>query len=123
MMVKCCFQIWERREYTRELEKLVTIHKDWEFLKFGPNDSNGQPTPPQGADFAIRAYGGKCGFIEKNDLNSLRPKSWHWIKSRIDKNVLIARFEELDYSLSMETARQNSIGKGELVKLYSEVYD
>ena len=123
MMVKCCFQIWEKREEKREFHDLPTSHIDWDFLDFGPKDSNGQPTPPDGADFAIRAYGGKCGEIVKINLQTLRPKSWHWIKSNIDTTLLINRFKNLDYSLSFNTARQNSIGKGELVRLYSETYD
>jgi len=123
MMVKCCFQIWEKREEKREFHDLPTSHIDWDFIDFGPKDSNGQPTPPNGADFAIRAYGGKCGEIVKINLQTLRPKSWHWIKSKIDMTLLINRFKNLDYSLSFNTARQNSIGKGELVRLYSETYD
>jgi hypothetical protein len=123
MMVKCCFQIWEKREEKREFHDLPTSHIDWDFLDFGPKDSNGQPTPPDGANFAIRAYGGKCGEIVKINLQTLRPKSWHWIKSNIDTTLLINRFKNLDYSLSFNTARQNSIGKGELVRLYSETYN
>jgi len=123
MMVKCCFQIWEKREEKREFHDLPTSHIDWDFIDFGPKDSNGQPTPPDGADFAIRAYGGKCGEIVKINLQTLRPKSWHWIKSKIDMTLLINRFKNLNYSLSFNTARQNSIGKGELVRLYSETYD
>jgi hypothetical protein len=120
MMAKCCFQIWEKRETKRELVELPTTHTDWDFLAFGPKDIRGQPTPPKGADFAIRAYGGKCGEIVTTGLEELRPKSWHWIKSKIDTDTLIERFSSLDYTLSLDTARQNSIGKGELVRLYSE---
>jgi hypothetical protein len=40
MMVKCCFQIWERKEWKRPFINLPTTHTDWEFLKLGPN---GQP--------------------------------------------------------------------------------
>ena len=120
MMAKCCFQIWEKKEINRWLIELPTTHPDWNFLAFGPKDTKGQPTPPTGADFAIRAYGGKCGVIVEEGLSQLRPKSWHWIQSRIDKNLLMDRFRKLDYSLSMDTARQNSIGRGELVRLYSE---
>lgn len=120
MMVKCCFQIWEKKKVERPYIELQTKHKDWDFLSFGPLDTRGQPTPPQGADFAIRAYGGKIGEIKTKDLNELRPKSWHWIKSKIDKDVLIDRFNQLDYSDSLNTARQNSMGKGELVKLYND---
>jgi len=119
MMAKCCFQIWERCGTARPLIKLSTRHGDWDFLGFGPKDARGQPTPPNGADFAIRAYGGKCGEIVDTGLGELRPKSWHWIKSKIDKRVLVERFSRLDYSPSLDTARQNSIGRGELVRLYT----
>lgn len=123
MMAKCCFQIWEKRHTKRQTIKLPTSHDDWNFLGFGPTDATGQPTPPVGADFALRAYGGQCGKIVDTNLEILRPKSWHWIKSNVNKNILMERFSALDYSLSLDTARQNSIGRGELVKLYSYMHD
>jgi len=122
MMVKCCFQIWSRKDEKREIIHLSTKHSHWDFLSFGPLDDRGQPTPPSTADFALKAYGGKCGEIEEQNLEKLHPKSWHWIKCNIDKNLLMKRFRELDYSISLNTARQNSIGRGELVKLYSDKY-
>jgi len=119
MSAKCCFQVWERTiEDARTIVNLATTHADWEFLPFGPIDSRNQPTPPLGADFAIRAYGGKCGEIRTANLHLLRPKSWHWIRCP-DKETLMERFGRLDYSSSMNTARQNSMGRGELVKLYA----
>ena len=118
MMVKCCFQIWEKKETERPFIDLPTTHPDWEFLKLGPTDTNGQPTPPLTADFAMRAYGGNIGEIKTEELNKLRPKSWHWFKLNIDKNILIDRFNQLDYSNSLNTARQNSMGRAELVALY-----
>jgi hypothetical protein len=123
MMAKCCFQIWEKRVAQRLIVELSTTHEDWDFLGFGRKDANGQPTPPNGADFAIRAYGGKCGGIIDTGLETLRPKSWHWIKANINKNTLVERFTTLDYAISLDTARQNSIGRGDLVRLYSEAYD
>jgi hypothetical protein len=119
MAAKCCFQIYQIQQTLRKTITLKTKHPDWEFLSFGPKDGNNQPTPPINADFAIRAYGGKCGEIVTKDLQSLRPKSWHWIKSNIDISLLISRFNKLDYSISLDTARQNSIGRGDLVMLYS----
>lgn len=89
MMVKCCFQIWEKQETKRPIIELSTSHNDWEFLGFGQKDINGQPTPPKEADFAIRAYGGKCGEIVDTGLDTLRPKSWHWIKTNIKKIFLL----------------------------------
>ena len=119
MSVKCCFQIWEKRPTTRTRTHLPTSHPDFEFLKHGPKDCRGQPTPPEGADFAIRAYGGKCGQLATEGLGALRPKSWHWVRSRIPPAELIRRLGTLDYSGSTDTARQNSLGKGDLVRLYS----
>jgi hypothetical protein len=122
MAAKCCFQIWQNRLDARPFIKLPTTHPDWEFMRLGPKDAQGQPTPPIGADFAIRAYGGACGEIVETGLEHLCPKSWHWIASRIDRTVLLNRFQSLDYTVSQDTARQNSIGKGELVRLYSDAY-
>jgi len=122
MQAKCCFQIWEKKETLRKIVELPVAHNDWEFLSMGPLDTKNQPTVPKGSDFALRAYGGKCGEIKTNDLETLRPKSWHWIKSKIEPNLLIKRFQELDYSISIDTARQNSIGRKELVQIYSEKF-
>lgn len=130
MAVKCCFQIWERRAEAppRRIVELPTKHLDWEFIGFGPTDHRGQPTPPPdgAADFAIRAYGGRIGEIKKGAdvLRTLRPKSWHWIKSNrhLDARELADRFAKLDYSESTNTARQNSMGRGELVRLYAAAF-
>ncbi len=124
MMAKCCFQIWEKREISRTLLELPLTHPHWTFLPYGPLDSDGQPTPPKKADFALRAYGGHCGELVTTHLESLRPKSWHWIqcKDPIQKATLLQRFSSLDYSLSKDTARQNSIGRAELVALYSKKF-
>jgi hypothetical protein len=122
MMAKCCFQIWQRRDEQRQTVELPTSHPDWTFLPLGPLDEKGQPTPPAGADFAIRAYGGACGEIRREGLATLRPKSWHWIavnSTAITAEELMARFVALDYSVSLDTARQNSLGRAELVALYS----
>ena len=126
MQAKCCFQIWVKQRAKRPIIDLPTTHIDWTFLSFGPKDATGQPTPPVGADFAIRAYGGKCGDIVTGAaaLAALRPKSWHWIRvgQKIDATTLMKRFADLDYSLSTDTARQNSIGRAELVQLYVDKY-
>ena len=123
MAVKCCFQIWLKNDYKRTIITLPITHDDWDFLPFGSLDNNGQPTPPDNADFALRAYGGKCGEIFDKKLSTLRPKSYHWIKTKINKKTLIERFKTLDYSISRDTARQNSIGKAELVKLYTDKFN
>lgn len=122
MSAKCCFQIWEKKNYKRELVNYDKIINDFEFLKYGKLDENDQPTPPQNADFVMKAYGCNCGDIKEDNLNLLRPKSWHWIKSNIDKTELIKRFKTLDFSISKDTVRQDSIGQKEVIYLYKQKF-
>lgn len=123
MSAKCCFQIWEYREIKRDKIILPKSHKDFTFLKLGPiNEETKQPTVPVGADFAIKAYGSNCGEIQY-EMDSLSPKSWHWIKSNIDIKTLETRFISLDYSISRDTVRQDSIGQQELILLYMNRYN
>lgn len=120
MKAKCCFQIWIRRTKPRKITRLTKKHKDFDFIKLGRKDENNQPTKPVEAHFGIVAYGGECGRITFDD--SMCAKNCHWIKSNIDIDLLIKRFNSLDYSISKDTVRQNSIGRGELVHLYSNHY-
>ena len=115
MAAKCCFQIWKRG--SREKILLKTTHEDFTFLNYTKLEK--KLIYPKEADFAIKNYGSNCGKVKK-EMDSLSPKSWHWIKSNIEVDTLIERLESLDYSISKDTVRQDSIGKGELVKLYSE---
>ena len=118
MSAKCCFQIWIKTEIPRTIIKYDKTHPDFNFIKYGPKDKKNQPTPPNNADFVIKAYGSNCGEIVDTDLYLLRPKSWHWIKSNIDICELKTRFRLLDYSMSKDTVRQDSLGKQELIYLY-----
>ena len=118
MTAKCCFQIWIKKETKRKKIIYDKTHSDFKFLKHGPKDNNNQPTPPQNCDFVIKAYGVNCGEIIDTELHLLRPKSWHWLKSNIDIELLKNRFRQLDYSMSKDTVRQDSLGQQELIYLY-----
>lgn len=123
MNAKCCFQIWKKIEIPRVIVVYDKIHKDFTFLKHGPKDINNQPTPPNNADFALKAYGANCGEIVDSNMNTLRPKSWHWIKSNINIDELKKNFKSLDYSMSKDTVRQDSLGQQELIYLYKLKYN
>lgn len=120
MSAKCSFMIWIKKDTMRERIIYDKTHEDFEFLKYGPLDDNKQPTVPEGADFVLKAYGSNCGEIKTKNLQNLRPKSWHWIKSNIPVKTLIERFESLDYSISKDTVRQESLGQQELIYLYKK---
>ena len=118
MTAKCCFQIWIKKQTARKKITFDKTHCNFRFLKHGPKDNKNQPTPPRNSDFVIKAYGGNCGEIMDTDLELLTPKSWHWIKSNIEIELLKDRFRQLDYSMSKDTVRQDSIGQQELIYLY-----
>lgn len=122
MSAKCCFQIWKKTDEKRNKVVYNKTHKDFTFQKHGPKDKNNQPTPPENCDFALKAYGSNCGKIQSDNLQLLRPKSWHWIISNIDIELLKNRFNQLDYSMSKDTVRQDSLGQQELIYLYKQKY-
>lgn len=122
MTAKCCFQIWIKTNTPRKKITYDKTHPDFNFVKHGPNDERNQPTPPTDCDFALKAYGGNCGEIVDTGLEALRPKSWHWIKSNIDVELLKNRLQNLDFSMSKDTVRQDSLGQQELIYLYQSVY-
>lgn len=123
MSAKCCFQIWIKNSVPRVRIIYDKTHSDFSFLKLGKKDKKNQPTPPKNADFVVKAYGSNCGTINRDNLDKLRPKSWHWIKSHISTELLIERFKELDYSMSKDTVRQDSLGQQELIYLYKCKYN
>lgn len=108
MNAKCCFQVWVKKENKREEIKLNDKTADFNILKI-ENRHN--------ASFAIRAYGSKCGEISY-DISNLAPRSWHFIESKNPEKV-ISIIENLDFSISKDTARQDSIGAREFIHLYN----
>jgi hypothetical protein len=117
---KCCFQIWKKQDSIRNKIILPIICDDFAFVKYGEKDATGQPTVPLSADFAIKAFGSNCGEIFTENLINLRPKSYHFIKAKSGVNTqnLINTLKSLDYSISADTVRQNSLGKADLIAIY-----
>ena len=112
MSAKCCFQVWIRGN-ARSRVTLSTTHDDFTFVY------------PEQADFVMRNTGSNIGEIvdDRDRMHSTVVRSHHWIKSNIGKDELMRRFKLLDYSSSKDTVRQDSLGKAELIYLYSEKFD
>jgi len=121
MEAKCCFQIWERKSIARKIVELVTTHNHFEFLKLKERNDKNQPIKPNGADFVMKAYGSNCGQLVE-EQNVIAPKNYHWIKSKIDKSILKERFQCINYDISKDTVRQDSLGKQDLILLYTLKY-
>lgn len=119
--VKCCFQIWEKTAEKRDKVENIFKHNDWDFLSY--KVENEDLFPPEKADFVILAYGSNSGQIS-SDLNRWRPKSVHFIKAnkKLDVKELINRFNSLNYEITNDSARQSSLGRADLVRLYTQKY-
>lgn len=113
MSAKTVYQVWERRQYDREIPALMDTTDDFEILHLDDRMS---------ADFAVRAYGGNCGSIS-TDIGNLAPRSWHFIKAkRVEPNDLVNRIRALDFRFASDTVRQDSVGARELINEYNRVY-
>jgi len=69
----------------------------------------------------MKAYGSNCGQLVE-EQNVIAPKNYHWIKSKIDKSILKERFQCINYDISKDTVRQDSLGKQDLILLYTLKY-
>jgi len=105
--VSCVFQVWEYREKKREKIKLPITHEDFSFVK-----------TLEEADFSIRRVGGSAGRVLTKEKTGAAP-SHYFMKSSPEVlerlKSLYSEFQEV----AKDTAGYPSLGKGELVKLYS----
>lgn len=106
--VPCVFQVWEKVSVPREDKKSPITHPDFEFCE------------KDVADFAIRRVGGLAGKVIEN-FQSYAEASHYYIKSNIDKKVLIEKFSKINWdAIKHNTAGNPSIGKRELIAEYSK---
>ena len=93
---------------------------DWVFLDVAESNEHGNIVPV-GTHLVIRSKNGSkpIGEIRQCALADLRPENWLWIKSRINVEELISRFQKLDYETFANGSEQDTLGSGNLVKLYN----
>lgn len=108
--VPCDFQVWERRNELRPVEKLQCRHSDFEFCQ------------REEADFAVQRIGANAGRIK--DVADAGSKSSHYFIRATgapdDLHDLRNCFEQLDFdAVRLNTAGNPSIAKSELVALYA----
>lgn len=107
--VPCVFQVWRKRNTPRVKNELVTKHSDFEF------------TTRDAADFAIRRVGRLAGKVILN-YTDYATASHYFIKSKVKKEELVKRLQEIDWSeIKENTAGVPSVGKAELVTEYSKI--
>jgi hypothetical protein len=111
--IPSCFQVWERRTETAKKSKNPKDplnHPDFIFCK-----------DPREADFAIQRVGHNAGRVYSRNFLQRSSSSHYFIKQ--SKPEVILRFMALnleEHPIKFLTAGNPSIGKRELIKIYSE---
>lgn len=105
--VPCVFQVWQWREEPRTKIILPTEHDEFHFVD--PDDYD--------YDFAIRRVGGLAGKVL--NVGGAKPSHYFlqaetWVQGRMES--LYDKFQEV----AKNTAGNPSLGKGELISIYSE---
>lgn len=103
--VPCVFQIWKRTKQHRAPVQLPTVHPDFDF------------TGKDAAAFAVQRVGANAGRI-KLDFTDCAPSSHYFIKPH-RANVLDTMRQINFDAVRHDVAGNPSVGKGELVMLYT----
>ncbi len=107
--VPCEFQIWERRDYLRELPPRVTTHADFTFCE------------REDADFAVQRVGANAGRVKDMEVAG-SANSHFFIKANGNAEQVRARFKTIDFdAVRHNTAGNPSVAKSEIVALYSSL--
>lgn len=125
-VVKCVFQIWERREEKRIDPAPKRETNDFEFVKVSSPSSGPAAPTPLNADLAIRTHGHGYGKITKRNDSvwcSLNTRTHRFLRSNISTEELFSRLSGLDYeSVGKFTVGQPCISTEEIVELYEEQF-
>lgn len=135
-VVKTVFQIWEKRDESRNDPPRINTHKDFSFVqaKFPsgtPKDIvTSTPAPmPKGFDLCICTHGSAVGTIYTKDFvdkkgSPLSTRTHRFIKSNIGTEELAARLALLDLdSVTKYTTGATCVATSEIVDLYNEAHN
>lgn len=108
--VPSIFQIWERRNEKRIIEKKSTKNEYFNFVKKNDNP-----------DISFRRVGFYAGTIY-DEIENKSEQSHYFIKSIIDKDELKSILKSIKWEHN-NTAGPRSIGKAELIEKFNEIYE
>lgn len=125
-VVKCVFQIWERREYERVDSAPRRTTADFAFRKVVSPSSGAAAPAPLDADMAIRTHGHGYGSVTmRNDpkWQCLNTRTHRFICSNIDIQDLATRLKAIDWThVGKYTVGQPCISTEEIVEQYEQAW-
>jgi len=110
--VPCCFQIWQKATTKRKIIPPISYHTDFERVD-----------DVSLADFIFQRVGARAGTLKTDNLLKWGKTSHYYIRSKIDKQLIISRFNELNFDeVKYNTAGNPSISYSEIIRLYTDRY-
>lgn len=106
--VPCVFQIWERSDELRRIERQAMSHAHFEF------------TTPDRAEFSLQRVGARAGLISDEVLGKA-PTSHYFIRQLAPQRDVRAALAGIDWTpIRSRTAGNPSISKTEVIAAYEE---
>lgn len=107
-MVRCIFQVWEKRHSSRPHIEEIAKHPDFEFTR-----------DVLEADFAIQRVGSGAGKLKLNPAGCSR-SSHYFVRVQTDLKGVLSRFEALDLTpFKRQTVSNPSISQQEIFLAYA----
>jgi len=107
-MVRCIFQVWEKRNSPRPQIEEIVKHPDFEFTRDAIE-----------ADFAIQRVGSGAGKLKPNPTDCSR-SSHYFVRVQTELKDVLSRFEALDLTpFKRQTVSNPSISQHEIFLAYT----
>jgi predicted RNA methylase len=109
--VPCVFQIWEKKNYNREVEKKL-IPKKYSFVKINENP-----------DISFRRVGVNAGKVDR--VTEKKSTQSHYFIKFDDKltNEIYEKIYNINYECRNNTVGPRSISKQELIKEFNKIFN
>jgi hypothetical protein len=125
-VVKCVFQVWERRPHMRVETAPKRSTRDFEFVRVSSPPSGKALPPPDKADLAIRTHGhgyGKTFLRNDPKWMSLNTRTHRFIRTHVNVDEVRNRLSKIDWKeVGKFTVGQPCVSTEEIVELYEETY-
>ena len=116
--VPCTFQVWEYRNEKREKINFPIVHEDFSFVKPLKVGDPPKVVPPLEYDFSIRRVGGLAGKVLSKEKTGA-PPSHYFLRATPEVRERLEKLYDEFQDVAKNTAGNPSLGKGELISIYS----
>lgn len=118
------FQVWEKRDYPREILKKKLKTDDFIHIKTGSVATGSAPPAPQNADFAICTHGSGYGKILTANLTTLNSRTHRFFTAVAPVNEIVGTLQGVDWKeFAKYTVGPPCISVKEIMSAYQTAKD